>query len=172
MIKMKKIRPGVWILAGAIMLQSCYKLVGEGPVVNETRTTPNFEGVFFKVPAILYYTEGPDFKVELQSQQNILNEITTIMSGNDLVIRFRSPNTRLKPGEELVIKITAPALTKLEVHGSGIIHAPTNFAPADLRLAVDGSGIIDISGVTTNSMDVEIDGSGRIVLAGGATDNQ
>jgi len=172
MIKMKKIRLGVWILAGAIMLQSCYKLVGEGPVVNEVRTTPNFEGVYFKLPAILYYTEGSDFKVELESQQNILNEVEAIMSGNDLVLRFRSPNTRLKPSEELVIKITAPALTKLEVHGSGTIHAQTNFAPANLRLAIDGSGMIDILEVTTHTMDVEIDGSGRIVLAGGSTENQ
>ena len=169
---MKKVQVIVWVLAAAIMLQSCYKLVGEGPVVNEVRTTPNFTGVYFKLPAILEYTEGSDFKVELQSQQNILNEIEAIMSGNDLVLRFRSPNTRLKPSEELVIKITAPALTKLEVHGSGIIHALTNFTPASLRLAIDGSGIIDISEVTTHSMDVEIDGSGRIVLADGTAETQ
>jgi len=169
---MKKIQAGVWIVAGAIMLQSCYKLVGEGPVVNEVRTTPNFAGVYFELPANLYYTEGADFKVELQSQQNILNEIEAILSGNDLVIRFRSPNTRLKPGEELAVKITAPSVTKVEVHGSGIIQGLTNFAPANLRLAVDGSGLIDISEVTTQSMDVEIEGSGRIVLAGGTTNNQ
>src|SRR5262245_12560345 len=106
---MKKIKILVWILPIAIILQSCYKLIGEGPIVNEVRTTPNFSGLRFELPGVLNYKVGSDFKVELQSQQNILNEVTAIMSGNDLVVRFKSPNTKLRSGEDIVINITAPA---------------------------------------------------------------
>lgn len=169
---MKRIQIIVWMLGAAMILQSCQKLVGEGPVVNETRTTPNFSGVQLKVPGHLIYAEGAAYKVELQSQQNILNEVETILSGNDLVIRFRHANTNLRSGEDIKVQITAPALTKLEVHGSGNIDTQTSFDPATLRLAVSGSGNIRIYDVTTSSVDAEISGSGKISLTGGTTNNQ
>ncbi len=169
---MKKIQVIVWILGAAMILQSCQKLVGEGPVVNETRTTPNFAGVQLKVPGHLIYAEGAAYKVELQSQQNILNEVETTMSGNDLIIRFRHANTNLRSGEDINVKITAPALTKLEVHGSGNIDTQTSFDPATLRLAVSGSGNIRIYDVTTSTIDAEISGSGKISVTDGGAENQ
>jgi len=169
---MQRIQVLVCLLVATIILTSCQKLIGEGPVVNETRTTPNFSGVLFKIPGTLYYIEGAVYKVELQSQQNILDEIETIMSGTGLVIRFKHSNTRLKSGEDIVVNITAPALTKLEVHGSGDIQAQSSFDPASLRLLVSGSGNIHVADVVTNSMDAGISGSGRIIVGDGATGNQ
>lgn len=166
---MKRIQLIIGVLGAAMILQSCEKLNGEGPVVNETRTIPDFSGVQLKVPGHLIYAEGAAYKVELLSQQNILSEIETILSGNDLVIRFRHANTHLRSGEDIRVKITAPALTKLEVHGSGNIDTQTSFDPATLRLAVNGSGNIRIYDVTTNATDAEIIGSGKISLTGGTT---
>ena len=162
----------VWLLVAAIILTSCQKLIGEGPVVNETRATPNFSGVLFKIPGKLYYAIGTAYKVELQSHQNILDEIETIISGTDLVVHFRHSDTRLKSGEDVVVNVTAPALTKLEVHGTGDIQAQSSFDPASLRLLVSGSGNIYVTDVVTNSMDAEISGSGRIKVADGACGNQ
>ncbi len=169
---MKRVQVFLWVTIAGILFQSCEKLVGKGPIVTETRTTPNFSGVELKVPGKLYYTEGAAYKVELQSQQNILNEIETIMSGNDLVIRFRHNNTNLKSGEDVIVKITAPAVSKLEVHGSGDIESQTPFNPASLRLAVNGSGNIRITDVETGFLDTEISGSGKINLIEGVTENQ
>ena len=162
----------VFILMTAILFQSCEKLIGEGPVVTETRITPNFTGVELKVPGKLYYTEGAVYKVELQSQQNILNEIETIMSGNGLVIRFRHNNTNLKSGENIMVKITAPAISKLEVHGPGNIESQAPFNPASLRLAVNGSGNIRVHNIATDFLDADISGSGKINLIEGVTNNQ
>lgn len=156
----------------ATVFQSCKKLIGEGPAVTEIRTTPNFTGVELKVPGKLYYTEGSEYKVELQSQQNILNEIETIMSGNDLVIHFRHNNTNLKSVEDIIVKVTAPAVSKLEVHGSGNIESHTIFNPASLRLAVNGSGSIRVPGIQTTLLEAEISGSGRIDMVEGIAGNQ
>lgn len=169
---MKRIQAIIWIAALAIIFQSCEKLVGEGPVVTEIRNTPGFSGIELKVPGKLYYTEGPGYKVELQSQQNILNEVETLMSGNDLVLRFRHNNTNLKSGEDIIIKVTAPAVSKLEVYGSGYIESQTFFHPASLRLAVNGSGSIRLSDVETNSFDAEISGSGKINMIEGISELQ
>ncbi len=169
---MKKVQVFILIAVVAILFQSCRKLTGNGPVVTETRTTANFSGIELKVPGKLYYSEGPVYKVELQSQQNILNETETTMSGNDLVIRFRHNHTHLKSGEDIVVKITAPAISKLEVHGSGNIESLAPFTPASLRLAVNGSGNIRILNVETNLLDAEISGSGKILIIEGITVNQ
>ncbi|MGZ8554110.1 MAG: head GIN domain-containing protein [Chitinophagaceae bacterium] len=167
-----RIQVFIVIMITAVVFQSCKKLVGEGPVVTDTRTTPGFTGVELKVPGKLYYTPGSTYKVELQSQQNILNEIETIMSGNDLLIRFRNNNTNLKAGEDIIVTITAPALAKLEVHGSGDIESKAAFNPASLRLAVNGSGSIRIPELETSSLEAEISGSGKINMIEGVTENQ
>ncbi len=172
MIRMVRIFTMGWLMVLALVFQSCEKLIGEGPVVTETRATPNFTGVELEVPGKLFYTEGPAYKVELQSQQNILNEVETMMSGNELVIRFRHNNTNLKSGETIVVNITAPALSKLEVNGSGAIESKTPFNPVSLRLAVHGSGSIRLPGAATGLLDAEIGGSGKITMIEGIADNQ
>jgi len=169
---MTKVKTIVWLIILALVFQSCEKLIGEGPVVTETRVTPNFNGVELKVPGKLYYTEGTAYQVELQSQQNILNEVETMISGNDLVIRFRHNNTHLKSGETIVINITAPALSKLEVDGSGEIESRASLNPVSLKLVVNGSGSIRIPDATTDLLDAEIGGSGRITMIEGIADNQ
>jgi len=169
---MKRVQIVILIVLAGLMFQSCKKLIGEGPVVTETRTTANFSGIQLKTDGKLYYTEGSTYKVELQSQQNILNEIETIMSGNDLVIRFRHNNTNLKSGENILVKITAPVISKLEVHGSGNIESQAPFSPASLRLAVHGSGNIRVHNIATNFLDADISGSGKINLIEGVTENQ
>jgi hypothetical protein len=169
---MKRIQALAGIVAAVIIFQSCQKLIGEGPVVTETRTTPNFSGVELKVPGKLYYIKGATYKIELQSQQNILDEVETIMSGNDLQIRFRHNNTNLKSGEDLIIKITAPAVSKLEVHGSGYLESQAFFNPVSLHLAVNGSGSIRIPDAETNFLHAEISGSGKINMVEGISGNQ
>ncbi len=160
------------IVMAILLFQSCRKLEGDGPVVTDQRSTPDFSGIQLKVPAKLIYTEGAVYKIELISQQNILNNIETILSGNDLIIRFRHSNTNLKSGEEINIKITAPAVSKLEVHGSGNIESQTSFAPSSLRLAIFGSGHIFLADVVTDKLDAEISGSGKIKIIEGLTGDQ
>lgn len=169
---MARIQAIAWLIVLTLVFQSCKKLIGEGPIVTEVRTTPDFTGVELKVPGKLYYTEGAAYKVELQSQQNILNEIETIMSGSDLVIRFKHDNTSLKSGEDINVRITAPGVSKLEVHGSGDIESNTAFNPAFLRLAVHGSGSIRILDAETSLLNAEISGSGKINMIEGIADNQ
>lgn len=169
---MKRIQAFILAIITAAVFQSCEKLIGEGPVVTEIRNTPVFTGIELKVPGKLYYTAGSTYKVELQSQQNILDEVETIMSGNDLVLRFRNNNTNLKSGEDIIVRITAPVISKLEVHGSGDIESKTTFKPVSLRLAVNGSGSIRIPDLETNFLDAEISGSGKINMIEGVTENQ
>ena len=160
------------LMIAASLFSSCEKVVGEGPVVSETRVTPQFTGVQLKIPGKLIYTEGASFEVELMGQQNILRELETIMSGNDLVIRFKDDNTRIKSHEDIQVRITAPALHKLEAHGSGEIESNTPFNVTALRLAVHGSGSFRVLKTETTTLDAAISGSGKISMVEGVCEQQ
>jgi hypothetical protein len=169
---MKSMKFIVLVLTTLFLFSSCEKLVGEGPVVTESRVTPHFAGVELKIPGHLDYTEGPAYQVELSAQQNILREIETIMTGNDLVIRFKNNHTRIKSHEDIQVRITAPALNKLEVEGSGEIESNKPFNVPKLRMGVHGSGRIRVLKTETTLLDAEISGSGRIDMIEGMADQQ
>src|ERR1700754_1099816 len=98
------------------VFSSCEKIVGEGPVVDETRNTSPFQGLSVSVPADAYFTQSPDYSVKLQAQQNILDEIETVVSGNILKIRFRHPNVKIRNSEKITIHVTGPTARELELN--------------------------------------------------------
>ncbi len=147
---------------------SCNRLVGEGEVVAQNRLLEDFEGVVLKVPARLVYTPAADYQVQLQSHQNILDEVVTEIKEGDLVIRFKQNNTNLRSGDNIIIYITSPQISKLEVHGSATMETTGFIDPFSLRLLVSGSGKITVNELATGSLAAKISGSGKIKLNSGA----
>lgn len=154
------------LLASLIIFSSCEKLVGRGPVVTEVRNTANFNSLQVSVPAETYFTQDSFFKVELQAQQNILDEMESVVIGDELKIRFRN-STRLKSHEGITIRVTAPDIRNLEIHGSGNMYVPGPFAPANIRLGIEGSGNITVNDVSTSVVEARIEGSGSIQVKNG-----
>jgi Protein of unknown function (DUF2807). len=154
------------LVSSLIILTSCEKLVGKGPVVSETRPTAAFNSLQVSVPAETYFTQDSIFKVELQAQQNILDEMETVVIGDELKIRFRH-STRLKSHEGITIRITAPDARNLEIHGSGNMYVSGPFAPANIRLGIEGSGNITVNDVSTSVIGARIEGSGSIQVKNG-----
>jgi hypothetical protein len=164
----------LFVLIGfATLLASCEKIVGEGPVVTENRNGPPFEGLSVSVPAETHFTQSPDYSITLQGQQNILDEIETVVSDNILKIRFRHNNVRIRNSEKIVIYITGPTARLLEMNGSGSLEVDGSINPAELRLLVSGSGSIDVDDIQSNTIRTVISGSGRIeVNAGNANEEE
>jgi hypothetical protein len=69
---MKKL-PMLFVVAAVMIFTSCEKVVGDGALVTETRTTAGFNGIESEVSGNIVYVQGTDYKVELTAQQNILN---------------------------------------------------------------------------------------------------
>jgi hypothetical protein len=150
-----------------IVSSSCVKVVGKGPVVTETRQTASFDGVQLKIPADIFFTQDPAFKIELHAQENVLDEIETTVINNSLQIRYRHSNTRIKSNEGISINVSGPDVRSFTVEGSGYLEVPAPFTPANLRLQVSGSGSIRVNNVTTTEIDADIDGSGEITVNSG-----
>src|SRR4029079_9462383 len=105
-------------MASMIVFTSCEKVVGEGILVSETRTTAPFNGIESEISGNVIYTQGNDYKVELTAQQNILNVMETPVLSGQLVVRFKN-NVRVKSHEQITIKVTAPTITGIGLSGSG-----------------------------------------------------
>src|SRR5215204_943365 len=101
-----------------LFFSSCERVTGEGELTTETRTTANFAGIEAEVSGNVFYTEGPENKIELTAQQNILNVIETPIINNKLVIRFKN-NVRVREHELITVRVTAPSISSINSSGSG-----------------------------------------------------
>jgi len=164
---MKKFHLALCVILLFVIFSSCRKIVGKGPVVTETRQTASFNGLELKINANVYFTQDPVFKVELQAQENILDEIETTVINNNLQIRLRRPNTRIRSSDGITIYVSGPDVRSLTVEGSGYLEAPAPLTLPNLGLQVNGSGSIRINNANTTQLDAGIDGSGHITVSSG-----
>ena len=164
---MKNFHLALCIVLLFIVSSSCKKVTGKGPVVTESRQTATFDGVELRFSADVYFTQANDFKVELQSQENILDEIETTVINNNLVIRTRHSDTRFRTNDGIQIFVSGPDVRSFTVDGSGFMETKGVITPANLQLKVKGSGNIKINNVTTTEVNAEIDGSGMIAVNSG-----
>jgi hypothetical protein len=80
---MKKL--SVALLSALILLiTSCEKIDGEGPVVTETRDVSGFSGIDFRIGGDVYFKKDTVYKVEVSAQQNILDKLETYVSDGNL----------------------------------------------------------------------------------------
>jgi hypothetical protein len=150
-----------------IVFSSCEKIIGKGPVVTENRSTSTFAGLEVHVPAETYFTQDSVYKIELQAQQNILDEMETVVIDNQLKIRFSDHNTKIKSHDGITIRVSAPDISNLEIHGSGNLRVQGPFTPGNIRLGIEGSGSINVNDVATSFIDTRIEGSGSIHVNNG-----
>jgi hypothetical protein len=161
-----------FMLLSAIMsliFLSCGKVVGEGPVVSETRNETGFNGVAISVPADVIYTQAPTYKVELRAQRNILDLIESPVVNGELRLRFKR-NLNLRSFDRVLIYISSPDMYSLSMSGSRKIEVPGSIVTTRMRLAVSGSGDISVDSlISTDNIEAVISGSGDITVRKGSS---
>jgi hypothetical protein len=145
-------------------------VVGEGPVVTETKNETGFNGVSISLPADVVYTQEPNYKIELQAQRNILDQIESRVVNGELRLRFKH-NVRLRSYDRVIIHISCPDMNSLTLSGSGKIEVPGSIITTRMRIAVSGSGGINIDSLkTTENVDAVLSGSGNIEVRKGISE--
>lgn len=166
---MKKLSIVLLIAAVAAGLQSCHKIVGEGPVITESRNAGNFTSIEYAVPADLSFIPSDHNEITIEAQQNIINVIETFVSGDELKIRVRN-SVMLHSSERIRVTVKSATVSGLSVNGSGDLSIVPQFAPASLRLKVNGSGSIRAENINTGTLSANISGSGKIEINNGNAD--
>jgi hypothetical protein len=130
---------------------------GSGDIVTEVREVSGFSEVHIEGSGDVIVDVGESESLTIEADDNLLELITTSVSGSRLVIEFDEP---LRPSDAIVYRIGAIEFEAIAVAGSADVVAP-NLACGTFSVAVAGSGSFDLGG-TCDALDVSIAGSGDI----------
>lgn len=150
----------------ALLVSSCEKVTGDGPMITEKRATGNFTGLDMRMDADVEVRQDPAHDVEITAQRNILNVIETYVSDGRLVIKFKN-DVRVKNYQQVKINVSAPLFNSLRLAGSGKVYASGSFSPVNMDLALSGSGNLHIQQLNTGVLDASVSGSGNIYVQSG-----
>lgn len=133
-------------------------------IVKETRDLAGFTKVSFGVAGDLYINFGNEFKVSLEGEQALLDDIVTEVSGGKLVIK--KENWRLNMNKKVTVYITMPVIKGLGVSGSGKATIKDAVKTDNLDLSVSGSGKLFTGDIAATDLNCNISGSGDIIIGG------
>ncbi|MEJ0105333.1 MAG: head GIN domain-containing protein [Bacteroidota bacterium] len=160
-------------IAMAVIFTSCrfvegQRIKGDGNVSTEKRSVTGFTGVETHGSIDIEISQG-DYKVTVESDQNIIPYIVTEVVNGHLQVRFKDDFHGYNYSSAKVY-VTAPALNAFEVHGSGNINGKGLISDnGSMEINVSGSGDVELD-LHSPSVSTETYGSGNITLGGETKD--
>jgi hypothetical protein len=139
---------------------------GSGPIVKKTMNVADFKGFGLAFSGNVYVQQGSKQSVTVEGQQNIIDNIVTVVENGYWKIRF---DKNVSNYDKLNVYITVPTLNAANLSGSGNIKGQNTFKDlGDLEVHLSGSGNINLS-FEGQKVDTKVSGSGDIALSGKAT---
>ena len=153
----------------SVALASCVidgwdqRISGNGNVVEEERDVAGFTGVHVSTGIDVYLTEGADFKVTVEADENLLEVILTELKGDMLVVKTDRVNIRRARSKK--VHVTLPELTELKISSAGDCQGQSTFTCQDLQLGISSAGDLSLE-VEADRITVDISSSGDARIAG------
>jgi hypothetical protein len=139
---------------------------GSGKITTQSRQLAHFSGVDLAVPGEAQVRIGASEGITIETDDNLLPLIETVVEDGVLQVRPAKHNLELHT-RTLRITVNARQIDHLSVGGSGSIKAD-DMRGHKLGLSVGGSGSIDVRSVQGDELAVSVGGSGDIKADGGA----
>ena len=131
---------------------------GNGSIKRQARQVSHFTGLALEVPGKLELRMGDSEGVSIETDDNVLPLIETVVENGTLKIRPSKRNLNLKT-RNLKIVVNARRIERLALGGSGSIDADALRAPR-LNIDLGGSGDIQVRGLESDTVAVNLGGSG------------
>lgn len=139
-------------------------LRGSGVVKTETRNVTGFTSISLSLPADTQIVQGDSEGISIESDDNILPLIETVVESGSLKIRLQDRNSSVST-KNLRIVVSAKTLEALSISGSGDLRAAKLKSPK-LKASISGSGDINIASLDAETLAVSISGSGNFAAGG------
>jgi hypothetical protein len=140
-------------------------ITGNGTVVKETRDLTGFSGVHLSSGIDVLLSEGDDFEVVVEADENLLEVIKTEVKGN--ILEVGTDRVSIRQAKAKRVHVTLPELKALKISSAGDCDGQTLFHCEDLRLEVSSAGDLLLE-VEAGRIDLNISSSGDVKLAGRA----
>ena len=139
---------------------------GSGNIKTETRNASGFSGISISVPGVAEIIQGGSEGLTIETDDNILPLIETVVEDGTLKIRLQEKNSSIST-KTLKIVINVKNIEKLSVAGSGELRAAKLKSP-QLKASIAGSGDMNIAALDVDTIKVSIAGSGSFTAGGKA----
>ena len=142
------------------------KITGSGTIKTEARSVSGFTGISLAVPATADIVQGTSEGISIETDDNILPLIETVVDGGHLKIHFKDRNMSVST-KTLKMTINVKTIDSLSVAGSGDLRA-AKLQAAKLKTSIAGSGDVRIASLDADTLTLSIAGSGDFSAGGKA----
>jgi hypothetical protein len=143
----------------AIALTGCGR-GDDGPRTTQTRDVADFTRIDNRASADVQLRVGEPTRVRVRAGKHVIDDVQTKVSDGTLHVIYDHHGFG---GDSVVVEVSVPKLTGVDVSGSGDLDAGGIDADA-LDVRSDGSADIDLQG-TVGQLTLNLDGSGDAHLA-------
>ncbi|WP_059025630.1 head GIN domain-containing protein [Gabonibacter massiliensis] len=137
---------------------------GSGNIVTEERNVALFDKIKASRSIHVFLTQGENFTVKVEAEDNILPYIETNVLNHLLHLTLQE-GINVKSREDIKVHVTLPKITALHASTSGKIKSTATWQVDNLDLNASTSGEIEIA-VDANQIDIKASTSGEISLKG------
>jgi hypothetical protein len=142
------------------------KVRGSGAVRKQARAIAHFTGLSLSVPAQLELRIGNSEGISIETDDNLLPLIETVIVDGTLKIRPVKKNMHLHP-TTMKIVVQARDVDRIALGGSGAIRADA-LRGGRMQFDLGGSGSIDVRSIDGDAVSVTVGGSGNFKAGGGS----
>ncbi len=137
---------------------------GNGNVIKIDRKVTVFKRIILNGSGTLMFSQGFDYAIAIETDENLQNYINVINEGDSLNIELLG-NASICP-TELNIHIVCPDPAFIKIKGRGNIINNTPFIVKNFEAMIDGSGNINLNDFHPDTLNTSVRGSGNIILSG------
>lgn len=141
------------------------KIKGNGNVINETRTTGDYDGIKCAGSMDFILEAGEEGKITLEGDSNLLEYIITEVKGDHLVVKTKKGINMSYKNNTIKVHIPFKDVNTISLAGSGDLYSKDVIKSDDLSVSLAGSGDVKLE-VEANFVKGAIAGSGDLTLKG------
>jgi len=151
----------VALLAIGLFLTSCgrnFYTDGVGDPITEEIFLDDFDGFVINSSINVSLRQGPEQRVFVTAQPNLIDLINTNVIREEWTIEFVES---VRSNGRTSVEIVLPDIRSIKIDGSGDVYGLNDMDLETLDILIDGSGDVELFG-TVDKQFIEIDGSGDI----------
>ena len=140
---------------------------GSGDLVTESREVSGFNEVRLDGAGRLVITQGETESLEIEAEDNIIDELTSEVRAQTLVLGFQEEFLRRSviPTRGITYTLTVVDLSGITFNGAADLEMES-LDTASLELVINGAGQIELDELSADALTVQISGTGTIYIGG------
>lgn len=156
---------GIMLIQVALFATSCLTIIkGNGNVVKEERNVAEFSGIYVSSAINIILEKGNQQKILVETDENIMEHISTQVEGNVLRVKIKNALT-IRKATKMNVYVTYTGLNNLSASGASSIKGDEEINAKNLKIESSGASDININ-VDSENIEVDISGASDLIIKG------